>query len=616
MKLIYRSAIAMLAVTAAPTRNPSRSYGSLPEAIQAGDTAAVLSLLNRGADVNGRSEDGSTPLMVAALYSDPPMMRMLLDRGADPNAKNNAGATALVWGIGDAHKIRLLLGRGVDVNARTKSGRTALHVGSMIDGGHEVVRMLIDAGAVVDAKDENGATPLIEASGALDTRTPRLLLARKADVNVKDRADRTPLITAIVNGSLAGVKLFLKHGADPSVGGIFGLPAIVLAAIKNDTDVFRAIAGTNVNLKARDGFENTALIWAAASEKANTAIVGDLLKHGVDVNAKNKLGQTALDLAKLRGNTPVVAMLKQAGATEDARAATIQPVEWNKAGTPHAAVESALAVLKKGGEGFAKKARCAFCHNQSVPVMAATAARERGIAIDEKFIQEQSAFTKKAFAPGADKLLEGVEFIPDLPVTGSYTLLGLAADNHAPDKMTAATVQYLAFRQLSDGRWAARAPRPPIEYSDVTATALSLRALQIYGIEGRTQEFRPRIQKAREWLNKAKARSTEESAMQLMGLTWAKANPDVVNLKPKRLLGEQRPDGGWGSAPKPRKRCLCDGAGADGTANGWRDHRHERGLSAGPGFPAADAAQGRLVAGENAVIPVPAILRVRLPKRT
>jgi hypothetical protein len=181
--------------------------------------------------------------------------------------------------------------------------------------------------------------------------------------------------------------------------------------------------------------------------------------------------------------------------------------------------------------------------------MTAAAARERGIPVERQFLDDQSAFAKKAFSPGADKLLEGVEFIPDLPITGSYTLLGLAADHYAPDKMTTATVQHLAMRQHSDGRWSTFAPRPPMEYSDFTATTLSMRALQLYRPEGRATEFRQRIEKGRNWLLRATPQSTEEYAMKLMGLTWSKANPDEIQRVARLLLKQQRKDGGWAQLP-------------------------------------------------------------------
>jgi ankyrin repeat protein len=517
----------------------------LVPAIKAGDGAAVASMLDKGAGLNERGEDGATPLMAAALYSNAAMVRLLLDRGAEPNARSGSGATALLWGLGDMEKVKLLLARGADPKAAANSGRTPLHVAAMIDGGFEAVKLLVEKGAAPDAKDENGATPLMEAAAAFDTRSTAFLLARGANPNAADRGGRTPLISAVSASSLPSIKLLLAHGADPNAGGLFGITPLLLAILKDDTEAFRALVARGANVNGRDGAENTALMWAAFSEHNNTEILADLLKAGVDVHAKNKLGETAIEWASRRGDTPVVRMLKTAGAVMENKASATPAVSREHAAEAGEAVRRAVAILQKGSAGFSKKAACSSCHNQSLPAMAAVAARERGIAIDSEQLRELAVFSRKSFSPGADKMLEGVEFIPDLPITGSYTMVGLAADAYAADRMTTATVQHLAFRQHSDGRWTTFAPRPPMEFSDVTATTLSMRALQIYAPEGRAPEFRRRVEKAREWLLSAKPRSTEDHAMRLKGLVWSKAKPGEIERAARALAAEQRPDGGW-----------------------------------------------------------------------
>ena len=75
----------------------------------------------------------------------------------------------------------------------------------------------------------------------------------------------------------------------------------------------------------------------------------------------------------------------------------------------------------------------------------------------------------------------------------------------------------------------------------MTATALSLRALQLYG-----HSPDARVQRAREWLCSATPRTTEERAMQLLGLAWAKAPAGDLRTSADALLAEQRADGGWG----------------------------------------------------------------------
>src|SRR5438876_10710801 len=103
------------------TRSPGTQPGhtdldqALLAAIRDGDRASVQSLLEGGADVNGRDEEGITPLMQAALNADPDLLKLLLARGADPRAEDRHQANALLRAVHDLNKVKLLLGHGARV---------------------------------------------------------------------------------------------------------------------------------------------------------------------------------------------------------------------------------------------------------------------------------------------------------------------------------------------------------------------------------------------------------------------------------------------------------------------------------------------------------------------
>ena len=102
-------------------------------------------------------------------------------------------------------------------------------------------------------------------------------------------------------------------------------------------------------------------------------------------------------------------------------------------------------------------------------------------------------------------------------------------------------VHVIGAWQGEDGGFHTLPPvRPPIESSDVTATALSIRAIQLYGRDTTAQ-----VARARDWLRAAETVSTEDRAMQLLGLAWAKAPADDIRRSAKALLAQQRQDGGW-----------------------------------------------------------------------
>jgi quinoprotein dehydrogenase-associated probable ABC transporter substrate-binding protein len=105
----YEAARALMEA-GADVNAPSGADGLTPLMIAAGQTApaegAVFlpgsarpidiakGLIDRGADVNARSKNGVTPLMIAAAHNNPPMIGLLIDAGADVSAKDNQGQTA------------------------------------------------------------------------------------------------------------------------------------------------------------------------------------------------------------------------------------------------------------------------------------------------------------------------------------------------------------------------------------------------------------------------------------------------------------------------------------------------------------------------------------------
>src|SRR5205807_2422715 len=112
----------------------------------------------------GRTAGGSTPLMYAALYGDAALVTRLLGAGADPNTSNVAGATALMWALPHTDRMQPLIAAGANVNARSQEGRTALLIASGIVGAESAVRLLIDNGGTVTAAQSGDLAPLREAA--------------------------------------------------------------------------------------------------------------------------------------------------------------------------------------------------------------------------------------------------------------------------------------------------------------------------------------------------------------------------------------------------------------------------------------------------------------------
>jgi ankyrin repeat protein len=125
-----------------------------------GDPVIIEDLLSHGADVNAAGERGS-PLFWAARQANLEAVRALLERGANVKYKGPDGGTALHATLGDRNDVRiaeLLLDKGADLEAR-RSGMTPLLMASLF-GRVEWVRLFVQRGARVDAKNSSGQTSL------------------------------------------------------------------------------------------------------------------------------------------------------------------------------------------------------------------------------------------------------------------------------------------------------------------------------------------------------------------------------------------------------------------------------------------------------------------------
>ena len=166
------------------TDNRNIEGGDYP--VRAGDLDHldfIRKLLDKGADVNARAkdstetrtiftmqwlyEDGATAFLRASQSGDVELMKLLLAHGADPTIATNNTTTALAvasgigWVQGVTYQwsdeasleaVTMLLGLGLDPNIVDGDGRTALH-GAAHKGRNEVVQLLVDRGAKLDARD-------------------------------------------------------------------------------------------------------------------------------------------------------------------------------------------------------------------------------------------------------------------------------------------------------------------------------------------------------------------------------------------------------------------------------------------------------------------------------
>src|SRR5690242_16205072 len=277
-----------------------------------GVRATVRLLLERGSDPNEvfHNEFGAMPVLygAAGVAHDPETTRLLLERGADPDDGESVyhacetddtacleflldhgatvrGTNALGNAIRSASKVRVLLEKG-DLRPEDPELRDSLLHAKEDD----VAELLIEHGAALDVRDEDGLTPYSRAARRGDTSLMELLANAGAPTELDPVAE---WLGAIVRGDAEHAARCLER--DP------GLPAKLRP---NDTELLpmwasagadegiRRLVGAGLPLDARGIDEGTALHYAGMWGRGST--VGVLLELGADPHVHAFRGTTPL----------------------------------------------------------------------------------------------------------------------------------------------------------------------------------------------------------------------------------------------------------------------------------------------------------------------------------
>ena len=181
---------------------------------------------------------------VAVVRDDPGTINALLQRGFDPNTRDPKGQVGLTLALQNgSFKVfdALLQARGLQVDARNTQDESPLMIAAL-RGQVQAVRSLIEREADVN---KAGWTPLHYAATGTTPQQPEviaLLLEHHAYIDAESPNGTTPLMMAVHYGTRESAELLLKEGADPALKNKLGLSAADYALRANRKDMANIIA--------------------------------------------------------------------------------------------------------------------------------------------------------------------------------------------------------------------------------------------------------------------------------------------------------------------------------------------------------------------------------------
>jgi ankyrin repeat protein/mono/diheme cytochrome c family protein len=490
-------------------------------------------------------------------------------------SKDLMGTTPLhhAAGFGTLQVMQLLLDKGADVNARNRRGSTPLHW-AIHDAAK--VRLLVSRGAAVNTKSIEGRTPVYQAAVLANGHEAlRLLLASGADPQLATLIGQTPLMVAAVRGDVEAMRLLIEKGADVNTKNSAGETALMAAATNGSPEAVRLLLDKGADATVRSKRTETALGNTATAGVEETVRL--LLEKGAEVNIRNIRGYSPLMLAAASDALPAGAvklllargaessysadydetarmLASKRGDTEVTRLLggispdIVPPSEpTTLASNPRAG--SIAEAVEKATALMAKQShtfiRTAGCNScHSQDLPSAAAGYARGRGIPQVSEIPQ--------LPAS--MLPSPERIMDLNIVSvnsiSWELFDFGMNDRPKDAYTDGVVRFIRAMQLPEGNWSSNeGRRPPMNAGDFQTAALAIFAMKHYSRDADRAASEGAIAKAVKWLESAKPTGTQDRAFHLLGLAWGNGSPAVIKTSSRSLAALQRADGGWSQMP-------------------------------------------------------------------
>ncbi len=298
--------------------DPNVSFGSSvilkdPAAEPPAVSRRGLILPRSNRDPNAKPPNYYTPLEVAAEKGFTEMAKLLLENGVDFEKNRHFRALPAAVERKDAGLVRALLERGATTDGIVPwrwGNATVLHIAAY-HGSAEVVQLLLDAGAELEAKNKDRElTPLHEATGG----AVEALLAAGASPHARTKNGLTPLMRLWGDGAKEKVESLVKAGAKVNEVSEYGYSPIIAAAENATVDGARALVEAGADLKYVASFGG---VIHAALARRNEEMIRYLVEAGADVDQVDDSAITPLYRSVARLDVELVSLLLELGAKPD-----------------------------------------------------------------------------------------------------------------------------------------------------------------------------------------------------------------------------------------------------------------------------------------------------------
>ncbi|MDR1586586.1 MAG: ankyrin repeat domain-containing protein [Treponema sp.] len=309
----------------------------------------IQTLLGGGSDVSIRNIDGKTPLYLSVQENRAEYIPLLLSYGADIFAADNSGVTPADCAMQDRNAAVLVaLITPETVHQSDSTGNTLLHAAVKNRSNPEILGLILDQKALVNARNKEGDTALHLAVRLDQKENGEILISRGADIFAPNSNGESPLYLAFAaaggvrrwmvnpqtveardglgNSMLhyaaqwkldSQIPFIVQSGVPTEAANATGETPLFLAVKYNSPSTVKVLLGAKADINARDSLGNSLLHTAVRWNARDTALT--LLDSGTDINAHSLSGKTPLHDSVRLGMSDIENLLVSRGADLEVR---------------------------------------------------------------------------------------------------------------------------------------------------------------------------------------------------------------------------------------------------------------------------------------------------------